>query len=516
VSLSSDGKYIACGGAGGVLVWETQAPEHAFRLAVRQKVTTLAFDPQGTRVVVAGELGLVWIWSFLQNKQIELVGHNGTVRALGFAQDGRFLATGGEDRTIRFWDSLSGEQGAPTLAHSDAVTALSWADDGHVLAYGSKDKTLHIVDVKSAERKPTLVRYHDDAIDLVALSPDVSELASVSRDLGIVIWSISGIKKSAALVERGNVLSLSFVPGKNELVSAGLGANGVGIWNLASEECETRLPAGIDRIRAISASPNGRMLAFAGSSNRVFLWDLPSRIPLRVFESGRDEVRALSFSFDGRWLAYAGIDRTLRVADTQSFAEVSSHTSDAPVQALTFLGNTSLLLSGARDGTISSFDVAKKRVVYRFTAHGDWVLGLAASGDGKRIASGGGDRHVKLWDAGSQKLVADWPGHEGKVLSVDFSPNNALVASGSEDKSVRIWDALEGRELALITGHTGAVRSVRFAPKGDLLASASDDGTIRLWHLQALTSSARELGTRVGARYRVELVGTRVLRTRSR
>ena len=120
------------------------------------------------------------------------------------------------------------------------------------------------------------------------------------------------------------------------------------------------------------------------------------------------------------------------------------------------------------------------------------------------------------WDDASPGFVEiDLVGHEGKVLSVDFSPNSQLIASGSEDKSVRVWDANTARELSFMTGHTGAVRSVRFAPQGDLLASASDDGTIRLWRLQALRSSARELAASVGVRYRVELVGTRVLRTRS-
>ncbi|MGC4090650.1 MAG: protein kinase [Polyangiaceae bacterium] len=513
VSLSPDARYVACGGPSGVLLWDSSDPRREFRLGMHQRVSKLAFDPEGTHLVVAGELGSVTIWDFIGKKQLDLSGHSGTVRALSFAQGGRLLATGGEDNTVRFWDAQSGAVSAAPLTHTDAVTSLSWADDGRLLAYGSKDKSVRLVDVRSNARAPTLVRQHDDSIDLVALSHDGAELASLSRDVGLALWSLAGAKQGSSLLERGNVLALSFVPDKNELVSAGLGAGGVGIWDLGSRECQTRLPAGIDRIRALSASPDGKQLAFAGSSNRVFLWDLPSRIPLRVFESGRDEVRALSFSKDARWLAYGGLDRTLRVVDARRFDEVWSQPQASPLQALSFVGKAQLVL-GDRDGSLASFDVEGKRQLYRTKAHDEWVLGLAAFPDGTRIVTGGGDRHVKVWDAGSGRALSDLLGHEGKVLTVAVSPDNSLVASGSEDKSVRIWHVPSGREVALLNGHAGAVRSVQFAPGGDVLASASDDGSIRLWRLQALSAPAKALADSVAARYRVELVGTRVVRTR--
>ncbi len=513
-AISSDGKYLAWGGAQGqVSAWDVGSPGREWRYSAGQGVSALSFSPENGSLVVGGDLGLVTLWDFRTHHARPLTGHTGTVRAFAFAQQGRYLASGAADRTIRFWDTRDALAVSSPLVHSDVVTSLSWTADGRLLAFGSKDKTLHVVDLKDAERRAE-VRFHDDSVDHVGLAADGNELASVSRELGLELWSLASMKRPSALVAHGNVLSFAFVPGTSDLVAAGLGSEGVGIFGLDTGVRQTRLPAGIERVRTLAVSEDGKYLAFAGSGARVFLWDLPARMPLTVFDSPRDEVRAVTFSRDGRWLAFAGLDHVLRVANAATFETVAELDGGAPVQALAFSPTTNLLAAGDRDGMLSIWDVAQKKRLSRVQAHDDWLLSVALSPDGSRIATAGADRRVKLWDAASGVLTAELAGHEGKVLSVIFSPDGRLLASGAEDKSVRLWDVQTGHEAAVLTGHTGAVRAVRFAPDRALLASAGDDGSIRLWQLATLHDSGAALAQRVQARYGVELVGTRVARRR--
>ncbi len=514
VACSRSARYSAAGGARGVLVWERDLARE-WRLAVSQKVSALAFTPDEKHLVVAGELGMLKVWDFEASHELDLVGHSGTVRALAFAQDGRYLASGGEDRSVRFWDLRVGGAGASPLATSDAVTSLSFTEDGRVLAFGTKDKAFQVVDLKNSEQR-AVTHFHDDALELVAISPNASELLTASHELGAELWSLAALKTPASLLERGNVLSIAFVPGQAELVSGGLGANGVGIWNLDSHNCQTRLPAGLERIRALAVAPSGQQLVWSGSDNRVFLWDLPSRIPQRVFDSASAEVRALAFSKDGRRLAFGSIDHSVHVVDAKSFEELQRFQNEAPVQAIAYAGSSSTLFVGDRDGAIASFDSESGRLLNRFRAHNDWVLGIALSADGRRVVSAGGDRHVKVWQADGGQLLFDLAGHEGKVFSLDVSDDATLAASGSDDKTVRLWDLARGVELATLRGHTGTVRSVRFANHGELLASASDDGSIRLWRLAALRAEAPNLARTLRTRYGVELTGTRVTRVGSR
>lgn len=511
-AVSADARYVACGGPhGGVVVWDVTAPQREWRLATRQGVSALAFTPDGANLALGGQLGSMLLWDFRRDKSHELIGHTGTVRALAFAQQGRYLATGASDHSIRFWDTREGSQVSPPIVHSDAVTSLSWSADGRLLAFGSKDKSVHLLDPKNPERR-TELRFHDDSLDLLGLSVESSELASVSRDLGLQLWSLASLKTPSALVERGNVLAFTFVPGRDELVSAGLGSEGVGIFELSSGLTQTRLPAGVERIRTLAVSSDGARLAFAGSGARVFLWDLPARMPLRVFDGPRDEVRAVAFSSDNRSLAFAGLDRTLRVVDAKSFAPLAELDTGAAVQALAYSSKSGLLFTGDREGALSAWDTAAKRRVLRLRAHDDWLLGVAVSDDGERVATASADRHVKVFEASGGKQIFDLSGHEGKVLSVAFSSDGRWLASGAEDKSVRVWDLSTGRETARLSGHAGAVRAVHFAARRPLLGSASDDGTIRLWRLQSLTESAALLRQKVEAKFGIELSGTRVQR----
>ncbi|HEY3256111.1 MAG TPA: protein kinase, partial [Polyangiaceae bacterium] len=488
LAIAAGGRALACGNARGQLsVWQAGLAGGVQRLQLGQAVSALAWSKDGSRLVIGGELGALLVYDGKTRGERRLTGHTGTVLGLALAEQGRYLASSSADRTLRFWDTDSASPVDAPIVLSDVMSSLAWSDDRRFMALGGNDKSFRVLDLRSGRR--ALQRQHDEPVELVAISGDATRLASYSRDSGLRLWSLGSTPSPNELSERGNVLTLGLSESPDQLLSAGLGRNGVCIWQLSTGTCATRLPVRLDRVRALAVSPGAQRLALAGSGTQIFIWDLVKKIPIQVIEGLPQETRALAFALDGQTLAAAGIERKLRIFDVHSAALLEEQETLSPIQTMSVVPGSGALVTGDQAGVLTLRDMKTGRVQFAWQAHSDWILGSAISADGSRLASASADRLVRVWNLASHKQLFSLAGHAGKVLSVDFSDTGALLASGGEDKIVRVWDALGGKALATLPGHSGSVRAVRFTQRAFVLASGSDDGTIRLWHLDELTRS---------------------------
>ena len=116
-----------------------------------------------------------------------LEGHLAVVSAVVFSPDGKQLASGSHDKTIRIWDAVTGAALQTLEGHSDWVSAVVFSPDGKQLASGSYDKTIWIWNAVTGAALQTL-EGHSDGVSAVVFSPDGKQLASGSDDKKIWIW----------------------------------------------------------------------------------------------------------------------------------------------------------------------------------------------------------------------------------------------------------------------------------------------------------------------------------------
>ena len=158
-------------------------------------------DNRWTAWLVVAGLGLVVAPPLLgQEPELQIprnrVAHDKAVSSVAYSPDGKTLASGSSDNTIKLWDVKTGKEQATLEGHTDAVFSVAYSPDGKTLASGSVDKTIKLWDVATGKEQATL-KGHTEAVISVAYSPDGKTLASGSRDKTIKLWDVKTGKEQA-------------------------------------------------------------------------------------------------------------------------------------------------------------------------------------------------------------------------------------------------------------------------------------------------------------------------------
>ncbi|MFJ3084524.1 WD40 repeat domain-containing protein [Streptomyces halstedii] len=192
------------------------------------------------------------------------------VESCVWSPDGRRIATGGHDGTVRVREADTGAELTVLTGHQDWVGRVAWSPGGRFLASASDDRTCRLWDVAES-RQLTVLRGHDNYVDDVGWSPDEQRIVTASGDWTVAVWETTTGRRIDVLK----------------------GHEG--------------------RVRCVAWSPDGRFVASGSDDRTVRVWSADTFEEAAVVGVHQDKVSSVVWSRDSTRLLTASFDGTARV-----------------------------------------------------------------------------------------------------------------------------------------------------------------------------------------------------------
>ena len=469
-AFGPDGNVIAVDTREGISLWDVDSTKRLQMLEHSDGTFTnsggwmrdrnaLVFSADGQFVVAArntprdGSIFVLDTWTAATGMKVPGMPihrnppeHSGTISGVAFAPDGKLLASGSWDHSIRLWDFGTRQRVETLHGNPSEVWALAITADGQSIISGAKDGAVRVWPRNSSTKE----RYFEGSWMPLMFSKDGQYLAAMNEKSNFIRLNVKTGEPEGAL-PLGEIHSPT-VGFRSRPISEDWNTvvesrpeGGFRVWNLRSKDSVNLESPGIRKPWA-ALSPDGSML-LGGGFNSVLWWDLQnaSEIPISI------KCNGALFSRDSSLLVTLH-DRSFKVWECET---------------------------------------RSLRARFEVEAEFGYATALSLSNDGNFLAAGSdavmeSENAIRLWDTRDGSFLGVCRGHTQGVRWLAFAPDTETLASVSDDSTLRFWNVRTQQELLSIQRLVDPVRDIRFSPDGDWLAAKTVSG---LWLLDGSFSS---------------------------
>lgn len=440
VSFSPDGQNLYSLGSSELRIWDVVTGRRLGQLAGG---CCFAVSPDNHYLAMGEYGGCLKVWDIAHKKVLaSLSGHTDTINSIAFAptstsrrDTSNLLASTGAafDNTTRLWDWKAGRQLACYRGHEASaagVVSVILSLDGRSVISGGDDATIRIWDTQE-DSLLGRATCHSDDISCLAFSCDGRLVASGSAvdDGTIRIWdSSSGLQRLCLDDKHGCVAHLAFLP-DNRLVSSGDGST-PRIWDLSTGILLAVLQGHEESLLGVgglAVSRDGQRIATVGADTTVRLWDVGEAREILCLRGHTQRVASVAWSSSGQWIVSGSDDGTVRVWDAQTGQPLAClNGQEHGLREVAFSLDDAQIISRSRNGKTRIWNTQTGGFLREVFTEGDLKSVACAAQFPWRAVRRGGETVVESVDTG--QAIAWYP---AGLHSVIVAPSGRLWAGAS-------------------------------------------------------------------------------------
>lgn len=343
-----------------------------------------------------------FIWDTVSGSCLfELVGHEDNVSCVRFSPDGKQIATGSADMTLRIWDAVNGGEIAVLLGHEGALTCVQYSQDNLLLVSGGADYAVRVWHIRNA--KEILVwKEFDFRIVSVDFSPDGTEVVISNQKIWVCNLSTGELTEyymQDIRSEKNERLNIKYKVCGNKLGSGG-NDNIIRVWAKLNSEVLTEMAALPGKLNCISFSPDGKYIVSECLDQSIQLWKVDADKGSAEVKQQEFHVRCFQFLSGEQRLAI-GSQNVFKLKETRDGSSLALKQKNlaSKITSLAFSVNAKNVVVGCENGSLQTLDLesGKEVAVQHQHKHTEKVNKLMFSADGKRIISSS-ISEVCVWD----------------------------------------------------------------------------------------------------------------------
>lgn len=430
-------------------------------------VECVAFSPDGKRIASGCWDSTIKIWDAQTGqRQITLKGHKNRVHSLSFSHDGKRIVTGGGDKLVRVWDAQDGTEIFMIGPNSDEVTVVAFSPDDTRIAATSTEQEIRIWDAKTGKLSQTLGPFPNQ-IFAWSWFPDNRRIVLGTSDQNLRVIDL--LNGREVLLLKGHTAKINCVtvsPDSSRIISGGWDNTAI-VWNSATGE-RLHSYGHVYGVLSVACSPDGSKIATGTREGRVNLWESQSGKAILSERGHNDFAKSLAFNPSGTRLVSGSWDTTAKVWDTTS-------------------GKSLLTLdmnSNAPDANSPQNDTRHEQKLRLSVSVARPAMQVVFSPNGEKLAAAVWDGTARVYNSRSMQLELTLKGHSGFLSRVAISPDGTRIASGeSAGMAFKVWNLQSGKELLfrdLQGPKNHGVYGVAFSPDGKYFVIGDESLAIRI------------------------------------